>query len=245
MQMGEDVRYCPFAFIIRTALIQLSVGVGYFMRKIVVLIIDDHPTVRLGLQAILNRFEDIEVSQTAESGEAGLQLYRVRQPDVVLVDLYMPDMDGIETISALKRDFPDSRLIMLTQSEDDEIIVQAVQAGAMGYLVKTAEVSLIAEAIRAAAAGKRFLSPQAVEAIIRAKTAPAALPDSELTERELDVLTLMVKGLKNPQIASTMHISVSTVKFHIGVIFKKLGTQTRTEAVVLALDRGLVERSES
>ncbi|NUQ07318.1 MAG: response regulator transcription factor [Anaerolineae bacterium] len=103
----------------------------------------------------------------------------------------------------------------------------------------------IAAAIRAAAAGRRWLSPQATEAIIHAKTAPPPTPDTELTTRELEIMTLMAKGLKNPQIAETIHISVSTVKFHIGVIFKKLGAQTRTEAVMIALEKGLVERPDN
>lgn len=214
------------------------------MRKIGVLIIDDHPTVRLGLETILNRFDDIQVLATADSGQAGLEQCRVYRPDVVLVDIHMPGMDGIATIATLKQRFPESRSIALTHSDDDKTVVKAVAAGATGYLIKTAEISAIVEAIRAAAAGKRSLSPQALEAIIRSKTAPSPLPDTALTERELDVLTLMVKGLKNPQIADAIHISVSTVKFHVSVIFKKLGVQTRTEAVVRAMESGLIPRSD-
>lgn len=209
-----------------------------------VLIIDDHPTVRLGLEAILNRFDDLRVLATADSGQTGIQRYRECQPDVVLVDVYMPGMDGIETITALMRDFPKCRAIALTQAQDEKTVVRAVEAGALGYLVKSAEVTTIAAAIRAAAAGQRWLSPEALEAIIRAKTAPPPLPDTELTDREREILDLMVKGLKNPQIAEIVHVSVSTVKFHVGVIFKKLGAQTRTEAVVLALEKGIVQRPE-
>lgn len=215
------------------------------MQKIGVLIIDDHPTVRLGLEAILNRFDDIEVLATAENGQTGIECCRTVNPAVVLVDIYMPGMDGIATISLLKQELPELRSIALTHSDDDETIVKAVEAGATGFLVKTAPVTDIAAAIRAAAAGLRWLSPQAMEAIIHAKTAPPPAPDTELTTRELEIMTLMAKGLKNPQIAETIHISVSTVKFHIGVIFKKLGAQTRTEAVMIALEKGIVERPDT
>lgn len=214
------------------------------MQTIGVLIIDDHPTVRLGLEAILNRFDDLRVLATADSGQTGIQRYRECHPDVVLVDVYMPGMDGIETIAALMRDFPECRAIALTQAQDEKTIVRAIEAGALGYLVKSAEVTTIAAAIRAAAAGRRWLSPEALEAIIRVKTAPPPLPDTELTDREREILSLMVRGLKNPQISEIVHISVSTVKFHVGVIFKKLGAQTRTEAVVLALTKGIVQRPE-
>jgi DNA-binding NarL/FixJ family response regulator len=213
------------------------------MQTIGVLIIDDHPTVRLGLEAILNRFDDIKVLATAESGQTGIQRYRECHPGVVLVDVYMPGMDGIETIAALTRDFPECRAIALTQAQDEKTIVRAIGAGALGYLVKSAEVITIAAAIRAAAAGQRWLSPEVLEAIIRVKTTPPP-PDTELTDREREILSLMVRGLKNPQIAENTHISVSTVKFHIGIIFKKLGVQTRTEAVVRALEKGLVSPSD-
>ncbi len=212
------------------------------LQKIGVLIIDDHPTVRLGLEAILNRFEDIEVLATAEDGESGIERCRTVNPAVVLVDIHMPGMDGIATITRLKQEFPQLRSIALTHSEDDETILNAVDAGVFGFLVKTAPVTEIAAAIRAAAAGRRWLAPQAMEAIIRAKTALPAAPDMALTKRELDIMSLMAKGLTNPQISETVHISVSTVKFHIGVIFKKLGAHTRTEAVMIALEKGIVKR---
>lgn len=215
------------------------------MELIRIIIIDDHPAVRLGLQAILNKFDDISVIGVAGECEQALNLCRQKPPDVALVDMFMPVMDGIETIKAIHAEFPQIAAIMLTHSDRDETIIQAMDAGAIGYLIKDAGIEEIASAIRAAAAGKRTLSPEALEAIIRHKTAPQPHPDNQLTDREREVLRLMVGGLKNPQIAKDLTVSLSTVKFHISMIFKKLDVKTRTEAVVKALDTGLVERPKT
>lgn len=214
------------------------------MKTIRIVIIDDHPAVRFGLEAVLNRLPDISVVGVAEGGSKARDLCREVQPDVALVDMFMPRMNGIETIKALQTDDPAIKTIMLTHSDRDETVVQAIDAGATGYLVKDADIRTIAEAIRAAAADKRTLSPEALEAIIRAKTAPQPHPDTQLTDRELEVLQLMVCGLQNPQIARELFVTLSTVKFHISTIFKKLGVRTRTEAVVKALETGLVERGD-
>lgn len=215
------------------------------MSVIKVLIVDDHPAVRHGLAAVLNKFDDISVIGVAAHGAKALDLCRQNAPDVALIDMLMPQMDGVETITAMKADFPDVAAIMLTHSDRNEAVVKAMDAGAIGYLVKDAEVTEIADAIRAAAAGKRTLSPEALEALIRARTTPQPHPDNQLTDRELDVLRLMARGLKNPEIAEALIISLSTVKFHIGMIFKKLDVSTRTEAVVKALQDGLVDQPDT
>lgn len=215
------------------------------MNQIQALIVDDHPAVREGLRAVLDKFDEIRVIGVADSGERALDFCRRNPLDVALVDLYMPGMDGIETIKRLKTEFPHISIVMLTHSDRDDNIINAIDAGAIGYLVKDAEIIEIAHAIRAAASGKRTLSPDALEALIRAHTSPRVHPDSHLTEREYEVIRLMVQGLKNPQIAEELFITLSTVKFHISMIFKKLNVATRTEAVVKVMELGLLDSSGS
>lgn len=208
------------------------------------IIVDDHPAVRFGLESILNKFSDLEVLGTAESGETALALCQVTQPEVALIDMFMPQMDGVETTRAFTAQFPNVRIIILTQSDQDENVLRALEAGALGYLIKDTDISVIAEAIRNAALGKRTMSPSALEAVIRAKTGPVPPPGTQLTERELQILELLANGLTNREIAELLVISLSTVKFHTSVIFRKLDVQTRTEAVVKGLETGLVKRSE-
>lgn len=215
------------------------------MSDIRVIIVDDHPAVRFGLQAVLAKLNGITIIGVADGGESALALCHQDAPDVALIDMFMPQMNGIETIKAIHSDFPHIALIMLTHSDRDETVLEAMDAGAIGYIVKDAEITDIANAIRAAAEGKRWLSPEALEALIRSKTAQQPHPDSQLTEREQQVLRLMVEGLRNPQIAETLVVSLSTVKFHTSMIFKKLNVNTRTEAVVKALESGLVDRLDS
>lgn len=215
------------------------------MASIRTIIVDDHPAVRFGLEAVLNKFEDITVVGVAESGEKALGLCSQHTLDVALVDMFMPGMDGIETVKAIHHEYPGIKLLMLTHADQVEVITDVLNAGAMGYLVKNAEIHTIADAIRSAAAGRRVLSPEALEAVIRAQTTPQAHPDNQLTDRERDVLKLMVLGLKNPQIAEQLVITVSTVKFHISTIFKKLQVSTRTEAVVTAINQRLVDYDNS
>lgn len=211
------------------------------MKTIKIIIVDDHPAVRMGLQAILDNYEDLAVIATAESGEELLELCQDTGPDVVLIDVMMPGMSGIETMKMLRKVYPDVQALMLSQSDAANTIQQAMEAGAIGYLVKSSNIDDIAKAIRAAADGRRTLSPEALESLIRSRTVPRSLPDSELTERELEIIDLMVQGMKNPQIAEHLLISTSTVKFHIGSIFRKTGVRTRTEVVVKAISLGLVK----
>lgn len=210
------------------------------MDAIKIIIVDDHPAIRLGLQEILNQLDDMTVVGVAENGKTALDLCQQDVPDVALIDLFMPGMDGIETIQAIQRAYPAISVIVLTHSARDDDVIRAIDAGATGYLVKDAEISEIAGAIRAAVAGRRALSPDALEALIRARTTPP-YPDEELSDREQQVLLLMARGMKNPQIAEQLNIALSTVKFHISTIFKKLKVKSRTEAVVRAIEAGLID----
>lgn len=212
------------------------------MAPIRVVIVDDHPAVRFGLEAVLNKHEDISVVGVAESGMRALELCRSLQPDVMIVDILMPHMDGIATIRTLHSAHPTVKLLALTQLNRDETVLNAMEAGAIGYLVKDTEIGAIVDAIRAAAMGKRTLSPSALDVLIRSRTL-LNHPANQLSDRETEVLSLMVKGLRNPQIAANLAISVSTVKFHISAIFKKLGVSTRTEAVIKAVENGLVNQA--
>lgn len=210
------------------------------MNKIKVMIVDDHPAVRLGLQSILNKFEDIDVVAVAENGEKARLICQQHMPNVALVDMFMPGLDGIETLHLLQTINPELHTIMLTHSDNSDDIMRALDAGALGYLIKNSEINIIADGIRAAAVGHRVLSQEALEAIVQVRTSQAAINANNLTEREQDVLNLMAQGLKNPQIAEKLVITLSTVKFHISTIFRKLGVETRTEAVVSAMNKGLV-----
>jgi DNA-binding NarL/FixJ family response regulator len=213
------------------------------MSQINIILVDDHPSVRFGLEAVLNKFDDITVINVADSGQRALELCQTEQPDVAIVDLCMPGMSGLDTIRALHEQYPTIKLIVLTHADNNDMVAEALQAGAVGFLVKNAEIKDIANAIRSAVQNQRTLSPEALESIISAQTALFPHPDSTLTQRERDVLKLMAEGKKNPQIAKDLVITLSTVKFHVSSIFKKLGVETRTEAVVYAMKLGLIDDS--
>ncbi len=207
-----------------------------------VLIVDDHPAVRLGLAEILRKFSDITVIGTAGSGMEALQLCSHATPDVAIVDIFMPVMDGLETMTTIQELYPNVKLIALTHSEREEDIINAMELGALGYLLKNADIDTIHDGIRAAHQGRNVLSAEVLETLIRAKTTPRPHPDNQLTEREFEVLHLMAQGKKNAQIAETLVITLSTVKFHASMIFKKLEVESRTEAVVKALEMGITTR---
>lgn len=206
---------------------------------ICVVVVDDHPLVSQGLKGILEKDARIQVVGLAKDLAGLLSIYETHAPDVVLMDVAMPEMDGITVTRALVERYPEASVLMLTSYEDEETIVAALDAGAKGYLLKKAEVNEMVNAVVATFQGKRSLSPDALEALIRAKTTPRH-PDDELTERELDVLQRMIQGMTNPQIAKSLNISISTVKFHVGAIFKKMNVTTRTEAVSKAVQEKLV-----
>jgi NarL family two-component system response regulator LiaR len=204
-----------------------------------VLLVDDHAMVRRGLGAFLSVYPDLELVAEAESGaEAIAQCARLR-PDVVLMDLMMPEMDGATATAELRRQFPQVRVIALTSFREDELVQRVIQAGAIGYLLKNVSGGELAQAIRAAHAGRPTLAPEATQALINAATRPAA-PGHDLTARERDVLALMVKGLSNSEIAARLTVSQSTIKGHVSNILSKLGVASRTEAVALAVEHRLV-----
>ena len=210
-------------------------------KRIRVLLVDDHAVVRSGLGAFLLAFDDLELVGEASGGEEAVRLCPQVRPDVVLMDLVMPGMDGAAATRAIRQRCPRIQVIALTSFKEKELVQGALEAGAIGYLIKNISADELADAIRAAYAGKPTLAPEAAQALIRAATEPPA-PGYDLTNREREVLELMVEGLNNVGIAERLVVSRSTVKFHVSSILSKLGVASRTEAVALALQHDLVGR---
>ena len=202
--------------------------------RIRVLVADDHPVVRAGLAAVIAQEADLELVAQAENGERGVALFREHQPDVVLMDLRMPIMDGVQAIRTITAQFPAARILALTTYEGDADIRRALEAGARGYLLKDMLLTDVITAIRAVRRGDRVI-PTAVAARL------AEFPErSDLTERELEVLQLVARGLSNKQVARAIGRTDETVKIHLKNMFAKLGVADRTEAVTIALARGLI-----
>jgi two-component system, NarL family, response regulator LiaR len=211
------------------------------MNPIRVLLVDDHAVVRSGLAAFLLAYDDLELVGEAESGAEALHCCAEQRPDVVLMDLVMPGMDGAAATQAIKAQDPRIQVLALTSFREDDLVQRVLQAGAIGYLLKNISAEQLAAAIRAAHAGRPTLAPEATQALIQAATKPPA-PEVALTPRELAVLTLVVQGLPNRAIAAQLAINPSTVKFHISSIFSKLGVASRTEAATCAMQLGLVRK---
>ncbi len=207
--------------------------------RIKVMLVDDHAVVRSGLGAFLLASDDLELVGEAGSGDEAVRRCRSLGPDVVLMDLIMPGMDGAEATKIIRQTCPDVQVIVLTSFKEEELVQRALQAGAIGYLLKNVSSDELADAIRAAKVGRPTLAPEAAQALIHASTRPPE-PGHDLTEREREVLALMVKGLNNPDIADRLIVSRSTVKFHVSSILSKLGVSSRTEAVSLAIQHHIV-----
>ena len=210
--------------------------------RIKVMIVDDHEVVRTGLSTFLAITPDIELVGEAGSGEEAVRLCREQQPDVVLLDMVMPGMDGPATAQAIRQVSPQTKLIALTSFPEEDLIQRALEAGVLGYLLKNVGVIELTNAIRAAKAGKATLAPEATMALIQRATRPPA-PGHDLSPRESEVLALMAQGLSNRLIADRLVISSSTADFHVSNILGKLGVSTRTEAVALAIQHHLIDQS--
>lgn len=205
-----------------------------------VMLVDDHAVVRSGLSTFLMTCDDMELVGEASSGEQALSLCPQVKPDVVLMDLVMPGMDGATATRKIREGCPDIQVIALTSFKEQELVQGALKAGAIGYLLKDISADELANAIRAAYAGKPTLAPEAAQALIQATRMTAEQVGFDLTEREKEVLALMVEGLNNNQIAERLVVSHSTAKFHVSSVLSKLGAASRTEAVATALKHKLV-----
>ena len=203
-----------------------------------ILIADDHAVVRKGLRSFLELDPDLKIVGEAADGAAALRMAREFQPDVVLMDLLMPIMDGIAATSAIRRELPDIEVLALTSVLEESLVIQAIQAGAIGYLLKDTDAPKLRQAIKAAAAGEVQLSPAAAAMLMRKVKAPRS-PET-LTERETEVLRQLARGKSNKEIANSLFISETTVKTHVKNIMQKLDVPSRTQAALYAARIGLV-----
>jgi DNA-binding NarL/FixJ family response regulator len=207
--------------------------------KIRVLIVDDHAVVRQGLRIFLDTEQDFEVVGEATDGEEAVRLARALRPDIVLMDLLMPGMNGTEATRLIRSELDDVEVVALTSVLDEESVVAAVRAGAIGYLLKSAEADELRRSLRGAAAGQVQLDPAAAARLVREVRSPP--PVETLTEREGEVMRLLARGLANKEIGRELRISEDTVKTHVSRILAKLGARSRTQAVLQAMRMGLVE----
>jgi two-component system, NarL family, response regulator LiaR len=204
-----------------------------------VLVVDDHPLAHAGMRHFLNAFPDLILVGEASSGAEALALCADTRPHVILMDLVMPGMDGIEATRTIKQHYPHVQIIALTSFQEGDMVERALRAGAIGYLLKNVTAFDLVQAIRAAHAGRTVLAEEASTALVQTMQQRSA-PSFDLTERERAVLQLLVRGLSNAQIAEQLSVSRATVKFHIGGLFSKLGVTSRAEVMALAYQHHLV-----
>jgi NarL family two-component system response regulator LiaR len=204
-----------------------------------VMLVDDHLMVRQGLATFLKVFDDLELAGEAPNGLAAVQLCAQLRPDVVLMDMVMPEMDGATATHLIRQQNPNVQVLALTSFKEEKLVQNALQAGAIGYLFKDVSADELAQAIRAAHAGRATLAPEAAQALVHAANQPPE-PGHDLTERERAVLNLLVEGLTNTQIAARLVVSPSTIKSHVSNILAKLGVSCRAEAAALAVRNKLV-----
>jgi len=210
------------------------------LNQIRILLADDHTVVRSGLSAVLAMQDDFKIVGEAGDGEEAVRLCESLQPDVVLMDLLMPKIDGVTATRTIKERWPKIQIIALTSFKEKEYVEGALKAGASGYLLKNVSADELVAAVRRAIAGQPSLSPEAAQVLIQ-NVSGSSQPDLDMTEREKEILALMVEGLSNSKIAERLTINQSTVKFHVSNILSKLGVASRTEAVAMAVKRHLVE----
>ena len=211
------------------------------MNKIRLVIVDDHPVVRDGLRGMLESQPDFEVVGEASDGEAAVRITNSLKPEIVLMDLRMPEMDGVTALREIKASNPQVQVLVLTTYDSDADILPAIEAGASGYLLKDSSREELYTAIRATARGETVLAPAVAARLVGRMRAPA---EEQLSSRELEVLQLVAEGDSNSEIASRLHISQATVKSHLIHIFGKLGVSDRTAAVTVALRRGILRLNE-
>ena len=209
------------------------------LKPIKVLLVDDHTVVRSGLAAVLAVTDDLQLTGEASDGEEAIKLCERLEPDVILMDLLMPKMDGVAATKVIKTRWPRIQIIALTSFKEKEYVEGALKAGALGYLLKNVSADELEKAIRRAAAGQPSLSPEAAQVLIQNVNQPQK-SGFDMTEREKEILKLMTEGLSNNEIAERLIISQSTVKFHVSNVLSKLGVTSRTEAVALAMKNHLV-----
>ncbi|KFZ43014.1 DNA-binding response regulator [Anoxybacillus flavithermus] len=205
-----------------------------------VLLVDDHEMVRLGVSAYLSAQPDMEVVGEAESGEKGVELALQIRPDIILMDLVMETMDGIEATKQIISAWPDAKIMIVTSFLDDDKVYPAIEAGAVSYMLKTSKASEIANAIRATFHGQSVFEPEVTGKMIN-NVRKQSLPHEQLTSREMEVLLLIAQGKTNQEIAEELFISLKTVKVHVSNILAKLDVQDRTQAVIYAFKHGLVK----
>jgi len=206
-----------------------------------VLLVDDHEMVRLGVSSYLSIQDDIEVIGEAENGRVGYEKALELRPDVILMDLVMDEMDGIESTKLILKDWPDAKIIIVTSFIDDEKVYPAIEAGAAGYLLKTSTAHEIAEAIRATQRGERVLEPEVTTKMMDRLTNRTPILHEDLTNREQEVLLLIAEGKSNQEIADSLFITLKTVKTHVSNILSKLEVEDRTQATIYAFKHGLIK----